>query len=568
VIKTLGAQLAVFLRETEMRRNTAPLVRFMVFLLLVMVLYTVAFQFLMIRFEGQEHSWISGFYWTVVTMSTLGFGDITFHTDLGRGFSVFVLLSGVVLLLIILPYIFLSYVAGPWLEARVRSTAPREVSEEVSNHVLVCAFDELGPGLIAQFRAHEIPYVFLDPDRERAARLHREGVHVMSGEVDSQETYLRARAAQARLILANLDDRTNTNIILTVREVAPEVPIAAVASSEDAMDILELAGATRVLALRKQLGEQLAGRINAGHAETHVIGEFGELVIAEFPVQNTPLSGKTIRETRLRELLGLTVVGIWENGELHPVHPDRILTEHALPVVVGSRKQMKELDELLFIYDTNWNPVIVIGGGKVGRSATRALKRKGVPVHLLEKQEWLAKRWENLPDRMIVGDAANLETLEEAGIHEAPAVLLTTNDDATNVYLAVYCRKLNPDLRIVSRVTHERNVESIRRAGADLVLSFVSLGVQTVSSIARNRPMVLLGEGVELLEEVVPEGLAGRTLAESQIGARTGLTVVAWNDGGQFQVNPPADAVLPSGARLFLIGTAEGLTTFHRLFQG
>ena len=568
MIKTLGAQLAVVLREPEMRRNFAPFVRFMVFLLLVMVFYTVAFQFLMVRIEGQEHSWISGFYWTIVTMSTLGFGDIVFHTDLGRGFSVFVLLSGVVLLLVILPYIFLTYVAGPWLEARVRSMAPREVPEEVSGHVLVCAFDELGPGLMAQFRAHEIPYVFVDPDRERAARLHREGVHVMSGEVDSQETYLRARAAQARLILANLDDRTNTNIILTVREVAPEVPIAAVASSEDAMDILELAGASRVLALRKQLGEQLAGRINAGHAETHVIGEFGELVIAEFPVQNTPLAGKTIRETRLRELLGLTVVGIWESGELHPVHPDRILTEHALPVVVGSRKQMKELDELLFIYDTNWNPVIVIGGGKVGRSATRALKRKGVPVHLMEKQEWLARRWEHLPDRMIVGDAANLETLEEAGIHEAPAVILTTNDDATNVYLAVYCRKLNPDVRIVSRVTHERNVESIRRAGADLVLSYVSLGVQTVSSIARNRPLVLLGEGVELLEEDVPEGLAGKTLAESQIGARTGLTVVAWNDGGQFQVNPPADAQLPSGARLFLIGTAEGLTTFHKLFQG
>lgn len=568
MIKTLGAQLAVLLRETEMRRNAAPLVRFMVFLALVMVLYTVTFHFLMTRVEGQEHSWISGFYWTVVTMSTLGFGDITFHSDLGRGFSIFVLLSGVLLLLIILPFIFLSYVAGPWLEARVRSRAPREVPEELSGHVLVCAFDELGPGLIAQFQAHEIPHVFLDPDRERAAQLHQDGVDVMTGDVDSQDTYRRARASEARLIVANLDDQTNTNIILTVREVAPHVPIAAVASSEDAVDIMELAGATRVLALRKQLGEQLAGRINAGHAEPHIIGNFGELFIAEFPIRNTPLSGKTVRESRLRELLGLTMVGVWENGELHPVHPDRVLTEHALPVVVGSQQQMKELDELLFIYDTNWNPVIVIGGGKVGRSATRALKRKGVPVHLLEKQGWLAKRWEHLPDRMIVGDAANLETLEEAGIHEAPAVLLTTNNDATNVYLAVYCRKLNQDLRIVSRVTHERNVESIRRAGADLVLSFVSLGVQNISAIARGRPLVLLGERVELLEEDVPEKLAGKTLAESQIGAQSGLTVVAWKDGGRFQVNPPPGAVIPSGARLFLIGTAEGLTTFHTLFKG
>ncbi len=567
MIKTLGAQLAVFLQETEMRRNVGPLLRFTAFVVGVMVLYTVLFHLIMVRVEGQDHSWLSGFYWTVVTMSTLGFGDITFHTDLGRAFSVFVLLSGVVLLLIILPYIFLTYVAGPWLEARVRSTAPREIPAEMTDHVLICAWDDLGPGLTARFRAHEIPYVVLEPEREKAAQLSREGISVMVGEVDSQETYLRAGAQRARLVVANLDDRTNTNIILTAREVAPEVPIAAVASSEDATDILELAGATRVLPLRRQLGDQLAARINAGHAETHVIGEFGDLVIAEFPVQNTPLAGKTVRETRLRETMGLTVVGVWEQGELHPVHPERTLTEHALPVVVGTREEMKELDELLYIYDTNWNPVIVIGGGKVGRSATRALKRKGVPVHLLEKQEWLAKRWEHLPDRMIVGDAANLETLEEAGIRETPAVLLTTNDDATNVYLAVYCRKLNPDLRIVSRVTHERNVESIRRAGADLVLSYASLGVQTISSIARNRPLVLLGEGVELLEETVPPSLAGKSLTESQIGARTGLTVVAIDDGSSFLVNPRADAVLPLKARLFLIGTTEGLGLFHRLFD-
>ncbi len=567
MIKTLGAQLAVLTGETEVRRNLTPFLRFMAFLAVVVLVYTILFQVLMVGVEGQEHSWLSGFYWTVVTMTTLGFGDITFHTDLGRGFSVFVLLSGVLLLLVILPYIFLTYVAGPWLAAQVRITSPRTLPGTVAHHVLICDFDDLGPGLVTQFKAHGIPYVFLDPDPERAARRAKEGLSVITGEVDAQDTYLRGGAQRARLVVANLDDRTNTNIILTVREVAPEVPIVAIASSEDAMDILELAGATRVLPLRRQLGEQLAARINAGHAETHVIGEFGDMVIAEFPVQNTPLAGKTVRETRLRETLGLTVVGIWEHGELHPVHPDQVLTEHSLPVVVGTREEMKELDELLFIYDTNWNPVIVIGGGKVGRSATRALKRQGVTVHLLEKQEWLAKRWEHLPDRMIIGDAANLETLEEAGIHEAPAVLLTTNDDATNVFLAVYCRKLNPDLRIVSRVTHERNVESIRRAGADLVLSYASLGVQTISSLARERPLVLLGEGVELLEEIVPPSLAGKTLAESQIGARTGLTVVAVDDAGRFLVNPRAESILPAEARLYLIGTAEGLSAFHRLFD-
>jgi len=568
VLKTFVTQLTVFAKETEIRQNLRPLGRFLVFLLATVGIIAGAFQFLMRTVEGQEHSWIAAFYWTLVTMSTLGFGDITFGSDTGRVFSIFVILLGIVLILIIFPYIFLTYVAGPWLEARVRFAAPRELPEDHSGHIILCAWDELGPGLVSQFRAHNLPYVVLESDPERAARWVREGIQVMLGEVDSQDTFRKARADQARLVLANLDDRTNTNIILTVREVAPDVPILAVASNEDAMDVLELAGATRVLPLRKQLGELLAARVNAGHAETHIIGEFGELVIAEFPVQNTPLSGRSVRESGLRRNFGLTAVGVWDHGVLHPIHPDRVLSDHCLPVVVGTREQMLDLNELLYIYDTNWNPVIVIGGGKVGRSATRALKRRGVPVHLLEKQASLAKRWSQLADRIIVGDAANLDTLEEAGIHEAPAVLLTTNDDATNIFLTVYCRKLNPDLRIVCRVTHERNVESIRRAGADLVLSYASLGVQTVSSIARNRPLVLLGEGVELLEEPVPPKLAGLSLSESQIGARTGLTVVAWRIGGHFEINPSAEAILPSGGQLYLIGTADGLSGFRTLFQG
>ena len=79
------------------------------------------------RVEGQQHSWITGFYWTLVVMTTLGFGDITFTSDIGRLFSIVVLLSGVVFLLVMLPFLFIRLFYAPWLESRVRLRAPREV---------------------------------------------------------------------------------------------------------------------------------------------------------------------------------------------------------------------------------------------------------------------------------------------------------------------------------------------------------------------------------------------------------------------------------------------------------
>lgn len=566
MIKTLGTQLALLLEEREMRRNVGALLKFLLLLVTVIALFTVLFHIIMVQVEGQDYSWFSGFYWTLVTMTTLGYGDITFESDLGRAFSMFVLFSGVILLLVVLPFVFIRYFYAPWLEAQIRLRAPRKLGEDIAGHVIICDYDTMAPGLIEELELHAIPYVVLDPDAERAGHRYGEGVQVVCGEVDSGVTYERVGVHRARMVLANLDDVTNTNIVLTVRELSSSVRIAATASTEDAVDVLELSGATWVLPLRKQLGEHLANRINAGHAQTHVIGRFRDLMIAEFPVMNTPLSGKTIREIGLRESMGLNVVGVWDQARFEPARPDRKLTDQCLPVVVGTENQLQELDELLYIYDTNWNPVIVLGGGKVGRAATRTLKRKGVPVHLIERKPDLAERWKDLPDRMFLGDAASLELLEEAGIHDAPAVLLTTNDDAMNVFLAVYCRKLNPTLRIVSRLTHERNVESIRRAGADLMLSYAGLGADTVAALARRRAMVFLGGGVDLFDVDLPESLEGRTLSQSGIGARTGLNVVALERNGKTEPAPRADQVLEEGSRLFLIGTQDQMQEFQKAY--
>lgn len=554
--------IASLMGEEQMRRNVRALLKYLAFLTAVIALYTVLFHFIMWNVEGQRHSWLSGLYWTIVTMTTLGYGDIVFVTDLGRAFSAFVLVSGIILFLIVLPYVFIRYFYAPWLEAQVRLRAPRSVPEDTEGHVILTRWDSIGPGLAEKLAFRKIPYFVLEPDPARAAELAGEGVSVVAGEVESRETYVRLRADRARLVVANAEDTTNTNIVLTVREVAPKTPVAAIAALEDSVDLLELAGATHVLALKQRLGEHLAGRVNAGHAEAHIIGSFKDMLIAEFPVHGTPFAGKTLRDTRLREVTGMNVIGIWDEARLHPARPTAVLTDQCMPVVVGTREQLELLNELLVIYDTNWNPVLVIGGGKVGRSATRALKAKGLSVHMIEKQEWLKERIGDLPDRLFIGDAANRGILMEAGLDEAPSVLLTTNDDAVNIYLTVYCRRLNPDLRIVSRITHDRNVDAIRRAGADLVLSYADLAVETILSILMKRQLVLLGEGVELYQVPLPDGLEGMTLTESGIGAQTGLNVIALESPEGVVTGPAASTTLEPGTELVMIGGSEQLDRF------
>jgi Trk K+ transport system NAD-binding subunit len=139
--------------------------------------------------------------------------------------------------------------------------------------------------------------------------------------------------------------------------------------------------------------------------------------------------------------------------------------------------------------------VLIIGAGKVGQAAARALRRKGLIVHAIDRTSHALSTLRQEVDVAFEGDAADRQLLVRAGINDAASVLLTTNDDAMNIYLAVYCRRLNPQLRIVSRITHDRNVEAIHRAGADFVLSYTTLGIEAILSLLRGHEPILVGEG-------------------------------------------------------------------------
>ncbi|WP_432822462.1 potassium channel family protein [Trichloromonas sp.] len=549
------------------RPNIRALASYSLLLVATVALFAIGFHLIMYHVEGQEHSWVTGVYWALTVMTTLGFGDITFHSDLGRLFSIVVLLTGVVLLLIVLPFVFIRFFYAPWMESRMRFHAPRSVPPGTQGHVILCALDSLATALLSRLRLHGITHFVIEPDPLKAAQLHIDGVPVITGGVEDRGTYEAVAVAQAKMVIANCVDTTNTNITLTIRDLSAQVPIAAVAEREQSIDLLELIGSNHVLPLKLRLGEHLANRVNAGHLHCHVVGRMGDLLIAEFPVHNTPLVGRSLRDVQLREAFGLNVVAVWERGRMVPVTPDTILANGSFPVVMGSREQITRLDTYLVIYNTNFNPVLVIGGGQVGCATTQTLRSRGVTVHMIEREASLQKSLQGAADQLFIGDAADRELLMGAGLADAPSVLLTTNDDAMNIYLAVYCRRLNPEIRVISRITHERNIEAIHRAGADFVLSYASLGAETVMSLLQRRESVILGEGFDLFYVPVPASLAGQTLTNSHIRARTGLNVLALRQPGGGVVPATASTVLEPDCELVMLGNEPQRRDFTEAFR-
>ena len=565
-MKFVGFQLAHYLNDQKVKNNVNTLLKYLAFLVTVVIIYAVVFRYIMIYVEGESHSWVTGFYWTLTVMSTLGFGDITFESDIGRIFSMIVLLSGIVLLLIVLPFAFIRHFYAPFLESRLLRKTPKQVPSYTKDHIIFCSYDSIAQVLIRKLDNENIPYYILEDDPATAATRYQDGLPVVFVSPDEEENFHSLNLDTCRMVLVNREDTENTKFILGIHDVEPNVPIIALANEDDSVDILQLSGANHVLPIKRWLGEQLANRVSSIRPVTYPVGKYKDLVIAEFPVHHTSLAGKTVRESALRQTAGVSVIGMWERGRLQPVHADTLLTNANILVLIGKERQLSAFDTMIDSDDMVDAPVVIIGGGRVGMAAIESMSKRDIAVNLVERDKKLCKKLSPVCNGVYNGDAADYDLLIEAGIKEAPSVLLTTNDDSMNIFLASYCRQLNQDIRIVSRITSERNIEIIHKAGADFVLSYASLGAEAIYSIMKGQELIVLSERVKMFLLATPPSLFGKTLVESEIGAKSGLTVIAIQRGDEVTTTIDGGTVIEPETSLLLLGDSEQRKVFERLY--
>ena len=568
MLKSLAPELAFLLGKRTTRQNLRTLFKLLLTLSVIVTIFSVLFHLIMLR-EGQEFSWFTGFYWTLTVMSTLGFGDITFQGDLGRFFSMIVLLTGMIFLLIVLPFTFIQFFYAPWIQAQSEARAPRQLPRSTREHVLLTHYDPITQALINKLDRYHYSYYLLTPDLAHAQQLYDQGINVVVGDLDNPETYKKMQIEQAALVAATDTDPINTHIAFTVRDLNPTLPIIARADDPNSVDILQLAGCDHVLQLEKLLGASLARRTQSGDTAAHVIGQYGDLFIAETTAAHTPLVGKTLEEIGLRRELGLTAVGVWERGIFQSALPNTLIGPHTVLVMTGTQSQLDRFNELFCIYKVSTVPVVIIGGGGVGMEAARTLAEQGLDYRIVEKDVDQVQRLDNC----IVGDAADFEILKKADIMNALTVIITTHDDDINVYLTVYCRRLNPEIQIISRVTQERNIATLHRAGADFVMSYASMGADAIFNLLKRSDTLMVAESLSVFSEdisvfrmKIPASLVGKTIANSAIRRNTGCTVIAVNNNHEMQLNPDPNEPLPKSAEILLIGSSEGEKRFLDMY--
>jgi len=237
----------------------------------------------------------------------------------------------------------------------------------------------------------------------------------------------------------------------------------------------------------------------------------------------------------------------------------------------GRRKMEKDIEAL-------HGHIILAGLGRVGRQAAQELHEAGVSFLVVDPGDGALRQAEEQGWLCQQGDATDDAVLERAGIRRARGLIATTANDATNMYIVLSARVLNPKLYIVSRAVDETSVPKLTRAGADRAISPYAIGGHRLAHLILSPTVVDFFEtalrrgdeslNIEALAVGAESAAAGRTLEALAVRQATGATVLAVMRDGNPVVNPPGDMALAAGDRLLALGTREQLERVERVLAG
>ena len=222
--------------------------------------------------------------------------------------------------------------------------------------------------------------------------------------------------------------------------------------------------------------------------------------------------------------------------------------------------------------------VIVCGFGRNGSQAAQRLKAFNRSFVIVERKRETIEKFEG-EFLFVEGDANEDHILELAGIHRASYLIVALPDDATNLFVVLTARQLNPRLFIISRASQISSVKKLKLAGADKVIMPDKIGGDHMASLVAIPDLVtfmdklaLEGEHNTNLEEVSIEDFRDHiecnTLRDLDLRKKTGCTIIGYiKPDGTYIINPEADLPLEPRSKVIVLGRPEQIRKLNEMFH-
>ncbi|WP_299364633.1 TrkA family potassium uptake protein [Winogradskyella sp.] len=317
-------------------------------LLLLLVLFIGVFGF---RFIS-DYTWIDAVYMTVITITTVGFEEVNPLDDTAKIFTVFLILSSVVIVGYAIS-IITEYILSKNNIEDIKQRKMQKEIESMSNHIIICGFGRNGKQASRKLLDYGKPFVIIERDKEVIEKLQDENIPYVFGNANEDETLIEAGVERASTLITALpSDADNLFVVLSARQINKTIGIISRASQETSYNKLKLAGANNVISPDKIGGDHMASLVVIPDLVEFIdnLGIVGEQNINVEEVKVEQLYNinkvKTIRELDLRRKTGCTVIGFKdENGE-YIVNPeaDTKLVAGSKIIVLGRPEQIEKLN--------------------------------------------------------------------------------------------------------------------------------------------------------------------------------------------------------------------------------
>jgi len=319
-------------------------------LMLLLVILIGVFGFKMLS----GYTWIDAIYMTVITVTTVGFGEVQPLDTQSKIFTVFLILASIVIVGYAIS-IITEYILSKSNYEELKQKKMQKKIDSLKNHIIICGYGRNGSQAAKKLIAYEKDFVVIEKDKEIIDKFQSELVSFIQGNANEDEILLQAGIDRASTLISALpNDADNLFVVLSARQINKNLTIISRASQQTSYNKLKLAGANNVILPDMIGGDHMASLVVVPDLiefidNLSIVGK-ANINIEEIAVEKlyNPSTIKTLRDLDLRKNTGCNVIGFKDGQGDYIVNPeaDIELVPKSKIIVLGRPEQIKKLNSL------------------------------------------------------------------------------------------------------------------------------------------------------------------------------------------------------------------------------
>ena len=300
------------------------------------------------------YPFVDALYMTVITITTVGFGEVHPLDNEAKLFTIFLILASVIILGYSLTLIT-EYIFSKNNIEELRHKKMQKKIDSLKNHIIICGYGRNGKQAAKKLLAYNKPFVVIEKDKELLGKFQDESILFVIGNANEDEVLLKAGLDRAStLILAMPNDADNLFVVLSARQLNSNMKIISRASQETSYNKLKMAGANNVILPDKIGGDHMASLVVVPDLmefidNLSIVGKFN-INIEEISVEKLYNTSevKTIKDLDLRHKTGCTVIGYKDDKGEYTVNPEAEiqLVPNSKIIVLGRPEQIEKLNSI------------------------------------------------------------------------------------------------------------------------------------------------------------------------------------------------------------------------------